>query len=222
MEASVRALMALARAELLKVNQHHQLAGETALLAALTLWFGSKDAIAATELPDDLVTQLTEAGLNHQVVTTVGRMVLNKPLSGRSRYGAPSPFDGMLATRRVASEEPEMRAQYLLAAARRLSAALAGGTYAAALIMERRYLQMHVVVGRGRRAAARAVDAVAEKHPNRLLVWHTQQDTRVESRCAALEGRLFTVGNPPGGEYPGAVHPRCRCYATAWGGRLFV
>lgn len=222
MDASVRALMALARAELLKVDQHHQLVAETALLTALTLWFGSKAAIKATELPDDLVTQLTDAGLDPQVVRTVGRMVLDKPLSGRSRHGAPSPFDGMLATRRVASEEPEMRARYLLAAAKRLTAALLGGTFEAALIMEQRYLRMHVQAGRGRRAAARAVDEVAEKHPNRLLIWHTKQDSRVDSRCAALEGLLFTVGNPPGGEYPGAVHPRCRCWATTWGGQLFV
>jgi hypothetical protein len=230
MDASVRALMALARArvssplhdELFKFDQRSQLAAETALLAALTLWFGSRDAIAATELPGDLVAELTGAGLNRQVVTTVGQMVLDKPLSGRTRAGAPNPFDGMPAMRRVASEEPEFRAQYLLAASKRLTAAKAEGTYDTALLRERRYLEMHVAAGRGRRAAARAVDEVAEKNPRRLLVWRTMQDNRVDSRCAALEGLLFTVSNPPGGEYPGAVHPRCRCWATPWGGRLFV
>jgi SPP1 gp7 family putative phage head morphogenesis protein len=228
-EAAVRALMAIARAkaaslpdELLKFDQSSQLAGETAVLAALAHWFGSRDAIAATELPDALVTQMVGMGLKRNVVQTVGRMVLNKPLSGRSRHGAPSPYEGMPATRRVATEEPEFRAAYLLAAAKRLTTALVDGNLVSALVKERRYLDMHVAAGRGRRAAARAVDEVSEKHPRRLLVWRTRQDSRVDPRCAMLEGRLFTPDNPPGGEYPGAVHPRCRCYATAWAGLLFV
>jgi SPP1 gp7 family putative phage head morphogenesis protein len=148
-------------------------------------------------------------------------LLLDKPLSGRSRYGSPSAFDGMPALRRVATEEPEYRAAYLLAAARRLSAAKTRGDYANALDKERRYLDMHVKAGRGRRAAARKVDEVSEAD-GPLLVWRTKGDNRVDQRCAMLEGRLFTAADPPDGVYPGAVHPRCRCWAVGWGGQLFT
>ena len=219
--------MALARAkaassELYKFDPSGQLDAEAALLVALTRWFASKEAIIADELPSDLVGQLVESGLNREAIAMMGRLVLAKPLTGRSRHGAPGAYDGMPATRRVASEEPEYRAQYLLASAKRLTAARDEGNYGGALVLERRYLDMHVAAGRGRRAAARAIDVLTEKNPRRLLVWHTKKDSRVDGRCASLEGRLFTPDNPPGGAYPGSVHPRCRCWATPWGGQLFV
>lgn len=219
--------MALARAkaaasDLYKFDASGQLDAETELLEALTRWFASKAAISAHELPDDLVGQMVGSGLNRDAVLTMGRLVLAKPLTGRSRHGAPSPYDGMPATRRVAAGEPEYRAQYLLASAKRLTASRDEGNYGGALVLERRYLDMHVAAGRGRRAAARAIDDLTEKNPHRLLVWHTKKDSRVDGRCASLEGRLFTPDSPPGGAYPGSVHPRCRCWATPWGGQLFV
>lgn len=227
-EARVRALMALARAhvssvtaELAKFDTASPLNDQSVAMYVLTSWFASKDAISATDLPEDVLEVLVSVGVDRQAAAEIGKLILDKPLSGRSRYGTPSAFAGMGALRRVATEEPEYRAAYLLAAARRLTEATASDDYAHALDKERRYLDMHVSAGRGRRAAARKVDDVSESD-GPLLVWQTQQDSRVDPRCSMLEGRLFTADNPPDGVYPGAVHPRCRCYAIGWGGQLFT
>lgn len=220
MDATVRALMALARVgrQLNKFDRHN--ADEAAVLAELVTWFASKEAIAATELPERLIGVLVKFGLARRAVVQVGKMVLAKPLTGRSRHGSPRPFEGMPSTRRVASEEPEFRARYVLAATRRLTAAVAADEYEAVLARERHYLDLHVAAGRGRRAAARRVDQVAATE-GPLLVWRTKGDRRVDPRCAAMEGRLFTADHPPDGLLPGTVHPKCRCFAVGWGGQLF-
>lgn len=220
-EAAVRALMAIARAkasspyaQLNKVDLFSQIVYEGKVLDALTTWFASPDAIGATELPAEVVGELVANGIKREIAVEVGEMVLAKPMTGRTRHGAPSPQDQMTAMRRVASEEPSMRAQYVLAACKRLSLA---EDYSVALTKERRYLDMHVAAGRGRRVAAKKVDALDAP----ILVWRTQEDNKVEARCAMLDHRLFTVENPPGGVYPGAVHTHCRCYAVAWARPLF-
>ncbi|HEX4395174.1 MAG TPA: hypothetical protein VH084_27120 [Mycobacterium sp.] len=227
-EARVRALMAVARAhvssvaaELVKFDTASPLNDQSVAMYVLTSWFASKEAIAAVDLPEDVLEVLVSVGVNREAAIEIGKLILAKPLSGRSRYGTPSAFTGMGALRRVATEEPEYRAAYLLASARRLTEAKALGDYAHALEKERRYLDMHVAAGRGRRAAAKKVDDVSESE-GPLLVWRTRQDSRVDPRCAMLEGRLFTADNPPDGVYPGAVHPRCRCWAVGWGGQLFT
>lgn len=224
-EATVRALMAIARAkaagtdglraQLNKVDLFSQIVYEGRVLDALTTWFASKDAVKATELPRAVVDELVANGIKRDIAEQVGEMVLAKPMTGRTRHGAPSPQDDMTAMRRVASEEPSMRAQYVLAACKRLS--LADSPTGTALKNERRYLDMHVAAGRGRRAAAKKIDAIDAP----VLIWRTQEDSKVEARCAMLDHRLFTADNPPNGAYPGAVHPRCRCYAVAWARPLF-
>ena len=232
-EARVRALMAIARAKVAGAGIREQVAAvykfdvasplndQSVAMYVLTSWFGSKEAIAATQLPEDVLEVLVSVGVDRDAAIEIGKLILAKPLSGRSRYGAPSAFTGMGALRRVATEEPEYRAAYLLAAARRLTEAKAVNDYANALAKERRYLDMHVAAGRGRRAAAKRVDEVSDAD-GPLLVWRTRQDNRVDPRCAMLEGRLFTADSPPDGVYPGAVHPRCRCWAVGWGGQLFT
>jgi SPP1 gp7 family putative phage head morphogenesis protein len=187
--------------------------GESGLLARLTAWFASRDAIAATQLSEDLVAQLVAAGLDHRAVTTVGEMVLDRPLTGRSRHGAPTGFEGMPATRRVAAEEPRMRAEYLLAAAQRLSEAVKKGRYDQALDSEKRYLDAHVAAGRNRRRAAVRLDELGKD--GQTLVWRTVMDQHTTPECAALNGRIFSADDPPG--IPGAMHSRCRCTAEAWG-----
>lgn len=213
-DVAARAWMALARARVHKA-QGFGVIQEHAVLAALTAWFAGKEAIAATVLPPTLIKMLIDIGIDAGVAEHVGEMVLAKPLSGRSRHGVPAPYKGMPAARRIATEEPEMRARYVLAAARRLTQSLAEDTYDQALSNEKRYLGMHVAAGRKRRSAARQVDDVAKNSP--VLVWRTAGDSRVEPVCRALEGRLFTADNPPDGTYPGAAHLRCRCHAAAWG-----
>lgn len=202
--------MALARAKTATLNRP---AADTAVLAALTAWFASKAAIAATGLPDTLLELLTNLGIDRQVAVAVGEMATVKALSGRSRHGAPAPTGDMTLARRVAIEEPEMRARYVLAAARRLTEALLLDRYGAAWALEQRYLAMHIKAGQNRRAAARRVDKLGSD--GQVLVWRTAGDDRVTPDCAALEGRLFQASNPPG--IPGAMHMLCRCHAELWG-----
>lgn len=223
MDATTRALMALARAkssqpllQLNKVDQSIPLI-ETNLIHSLTAWFASPDAVKATELPEYVVDLLVASGIKREIAVQVGVMALSKPMSGRTGHGAPEVHDHMTAMRRVASEEPMMRALYVLAASRRLTDAFQDDAFNAALTRENRYLDMHVAAGRNRRRAARKVDALGAQ----LLVWRTREDNRVEARCAALDRRLFTIDNPPGGVYPGAAHPSCRCYPQVWGSPLF-
>lgn len=198
--------MALARAHATKAT-----AGDASPLAA---WFGSPAAINATRLPPDLIAELVALGVSERAARKAGALALSVRLTGRSRYGSPAPYAGMPLTRRVAGEEPEMRARYVIAAARRLTEDDSN----AAVKREQNYLAMHVAAGRKRRAAAALVDVVASHSATGFMRWNTMHDNRVDSQCRALEGRLFTVDNLPDGQIPGAVHPRCRCYATAWGG----
>lgn len=203
-DTQVRALMAVARAKAAAAS------GEP--LQALTEWFASQPAISATELPDELVDELVAHGFSRQAVIDAGKMASHPPLTGRSRYGSPSPKDGMTAVRRIASEEPGMRAQFVLAGAQRLTDA---DDFAEQLAAEQRYRDMHAALGRKRRRAARQVDDAESQSHSGWLVWRCA--AKPEARCAALEGRLFTPDNPPG-VYPGAVHVSCRCHAEPWNG----
>lgn len=197
--------MALARAHATKATT-----GD--VTSSLAAWFGSPAAINATRLPSDLVAELVALGISERAARKAGALALAVRLTGRSRYGSPTPYVGMPLTRRVAGEEPDLRARYVIAAARRLTE----DNSDAAVKREANYLAQHVAAGRRRRAAAALVDAVAKHSATGYMRWNTRHDNRVTPDCAALEGRLFTIDNPPG--IPGAMHMRCRCYATAWGG----
>lgn len=195
--------MALARAK----SQSD--ASEAAVLAALTGWFASREAIAASHLPDWLIDMLVKLGVDRKAAEWVGEQATVKRLSGRSRYGSPSPTSDMTVARRVASEEPKIRARYVLAAARRLTEAK--DRFNDAVTAELRYLAAHVSAGQRRRIAARRLDALGDQ----LLVWRTVIDQWTTPDCIALNGRLFTRNNPPG--IPGAMHFRCRCTAEPAG-----
>lgn len=205
MDATVRALMALARARstLLKVDHAIAIVPEQNVIRALADWFASAVASSAADLPGDLIDLLVASGITRTVAEQVGEMVLAAPM--------PSLHADTPAMEHTASQEPQMRAMYVLAACKRLTADPDATT------RESHYLDQHVAAGRGRRAAAKAVDDLDAQ----LLVWRTQEDSRVEARCAILDHRLFMIDSPPDGVYPGAAHPKCRCYAEVWGSPLF-
>lgn len=202
--------MALARAHIVKAN--------TPDVPTLAVWFGSPAAITAEQLPPAMVAQLMALGIPARAAREAGALGLSVRLTGRTKYGSPAATDGMTVLRRVSSEEPAMRARYVLAAARRLAAGIATDDYDPALKREQNYLSLHVEAGRKRRVAAALVDAVAKNSATGFMRWNTMNDSRVDGVCRGMEGRLFTIDNLPDGQVPGAVHPRCRCYATAWGG----
>lgn len=186
---------------------------EEAVIAALAVYFGSSAAIGATMLPAALVARLAALGISPKAVRAAGRITMAPPLTGRRRYG--SPTSRTSTVRAVATDEPLMRARYLVAAARRLTQALLDrAPFDAALRQERRYLDQHRTAGRNRARAAAELDRVAtEAGP--WLRWHTVIDSRTDAECLALDGTVFTLDNLPGGLIPGAVHARCRCYATS-------
>lgn len=105
-----------------------------------------------------------------------------------------------------------MRAAYVMAAAERLTEAQGG--YDAALHREQLYRDLHVAAARNRRSAARELDQTAAESRDGWMVWRCGDHP--EPECAALNGRVFTVGNAPG--IPGAVHPNCQCWAESWTG----
>lgn len=214
--------MALARAQATKTattvqeQQQRHAADDAAVVAALAAWLASAEAIAATSLPSRLISELTELGIPAEAAVEAGDLALSVRMTGRSRHGAPAHSEGQPLVRLVASEEPDMRAQYIVAAARRLAQSIADAEWAAALEKEHRYLAQHVAAGRNRWAAAKAVDEVAARSTTGFMRWNCKNDDRVTPDCRALEGRIFTADHPPG--IPGAMHARCRCWATPWGG----
>lgn len=217
MDATVRALMALARAKAATVqdedDDHHR-AAAVLLLAALAAWFGSRPAISSTELPGELIARLVAYGFTHRAAVEAGKLASYPPLTGRGRYGSPQPVPDMTTARRVASEEPEMRAEFVVASADRLTEAEATDSLEQQLEAERRYRDMHVAMGRRRRWAAQRLDEVTAKATSGWMVWRC--GTHPEAVCAALRGRIFPVDNPPG--LPGAMHLNCQCWAEPWGG----
>lgn len=182
-----------------------------AVVAALTVFLASQAAIAAVTLPASLIALLGTIGIPPIPARRAGRLALSVRMTGRSRHGAPTMYPGAPTTRRVASDEPLMRARYIINAARRLTRALVDGQLPAATRAEKRYLVAHVNAGRNRRAAARRLDQTAQRS-GPWLKWRATLDERTTLDCRRLHNTVFTVDNPPA--IPGAVHPRCRCRAV--------
>lgn len=120
-------------------------------------------------------------------------------------------FGPQTMVKRMAANEPTMRARYLLAAARRLAKAAAEGRFTAALRREQAYLAAHRRAGQRRAAAARAYDEVARGQS--FLRWSARMDSRTTPDCAALNGTIWHVSTPPVPP-PGARHIHCRCTAV--------
>lgn len=207
MRPEALALATLAQVKASAAQNRKRFASESAVLAALTAWFAS--GAEAVELPPHLLSMLVSIGISEKAAEQAGPMVLATRIPA-AMHSSPHGQTGMSARGWVSSQEPKLRAQYLLAAAKRLSSA---SDWDAALALEQRYVAMHARAVRNRRDAAGKVDAIDTP----VLVWRTAGDDRVEPRCAALDGRLFTANRPPDGVLPGAVHLNCRCHAEPWG-----
>lgn len=201
-----------------------QTAAEAALIAALALFLagtGATSVAGATVgavTPAALIAMMRRVGISARA----GRLSLELAISiGRRTPAVPS-GPGVVARRHVARAEPLWRAAYLVNAGKRITASLTAAppdeTSAAeqlrvALQRERRYLDQHVQAGRNRHDSAAAVDELAARY-GPVLMWRTILDGREDADCRALNGRLFHIDSPPGGIYPGAMHPTCRCTGT--------
>lgn len=224
MNPRVRALMAVARAQTTKADPEPfgfpaadiaNLTGpEQAVVDDLTAWFASTRSVPGQELPNRFITELTDLGLPRRAAIEAGRLAMPPPLTGRTRYGSPGPLDDMSVARRVAWQEPGMRARFVLASSQRLARAIDEDREDAQLTDERRYRDDHVAMGRRRRQAARAMDEAAKESPNGWLVWRCGDNP--EATCSALDGRAFPASLPPA--IAGAVHLHCRCHVEPWNG----
>jgi hypothetical protein len=184
---------------------------EDAVVAALAAFLGSPMAANAVYLPKAVAGRLDTLGLADRAVREAGRLALSVPLTGRGPNGSPT-TPTSTTVRQVKIDEPTMRAQYILAASKRLTSALALNVYPQAQRLEGNFLKMHRGAGVNRLRAAGALDSVAIAS-GPWLIWQTQHDSLVEADCKRLDGRMFTVDNLPDGQIPGAVHPHCRCFA---------
>jgi hypothetical protein len=182
---------------------------EDAVIAALVAWFLLSVGASGLSLPARLVARLVSLGLSVRAVRAAGKLAL-KPASTGNVVAFPT-----TTVRLVRDQEPTLRAQYLLNAAKRLTRALTLGTYEQATRLEDNYQRQYEAAAQNRVRAAIALDRVAVSNRGGWLIWRTQEDSRVESECRALAGRRFTLDNLPDGQLPGAVHPACRCFAES-------
>ena len=184
---------------------------EEAVVAAIAVYLASSAAVHAVTLPAVLMSRLMALGLSRRAVRTASRLTMDPPLTGRNRWGSPSPSPAgadVSMTRMVAADEPLWRARYLLAAAQRLTDAAVRGDFTNAVTKERRYLRQHRAAGKGRRAGAAQADQEFGKSNSGLLIWNG--GTCPE--CAPRDGSVFRPGQlslPP-------LHPNCGCGVSAY------
>jgi hypothetical protein len=180
-----------------------------ALAAASALAGAATVAEAAAILGPVLVgTPITLAALKAALA-----VVMSHPPDREGFYGP--------ATTHTARLNLMRRAQFLVAAARRMSADQKAARSAgkswdvfAGISRERRYYGQHMMAMWGRMNAAAQVDSAAMTH-GMLLGWHTVLDRRTSPECIAANRHNFWADDPPAIGYPGAVHPYCRCWPGA-------
>lgn len=215
---------------------------EQALVVLLATWLASAAAAKAVELPADLLAGLVGLGIDRKAARAAGRLALAAPLAGRGRYGSPAPtgsdtgtaggagpdwpapgspiHPGDSAHRDALTSAPGYRAQFLINSARRLANARSEGRRLdTAMAQERAWLGAHRAAQRNRLRVAEHMDELAQQSP--WLEWHAVLDDRTTPDCRAMNGAIFTLDVPPAIGWPGAVHPRCRCWATPFGVGLF-
>lgn len=188
---------------------------EQAVVDTLTTALIEGSLVAGTAIPLYLLLRLMGAGSNRQAARAAIRLGLSEPVGRKA-----GPKVAGTAIGQVRAAEPQLRALYILNAAKRITDAMGhGATLFTAVRAERRFFDQHRQAARNRRRAARAVDEAAADSP--FLYWQTANDSRVEADCRHLAGTLFTVADPPKLDgrvvWPGTVHPRCRCKALPFG-----
>lgn len=134
----------------------------------------------------------------------------------------PSPLTGVIgpASEQVSRMNAARRAQYVIAASKRVLAAArearAKGEPVVAAVRaqlnrERKFYEMHQAAMWNRARAAGQVDLEAAAH-GRLLSWNTVLDERTSAECRAADRKNFYADRMPDIGWPGGVHPFCRCF----------
>jgi hypothetical protein len=123
------------------------------------------------------------------------------------------------------------RAQFVVAAARRLTADLRlarsrgeslGRALADGVSRETRYYGQHLQATWNRAKAASATDSAASLYGD-VLGWNATMDKVTSPECRAANGKNFWAASMPLIGYPGMVHPACRCWPSrAHAGAAFL
>lgn len=140
------------------------------------------------------------------------------------QWGQPDTEPLGAAGQRMQRLNIQRRAQYLLAAARRITRQLgtdrSPDAVAGAIRRELQYWRQHVHAGTQREQAAAVADSTAAQHgapvraggkPVTVLGWHAVLDSRTDPQCRAANGKNWILERPPRIGIPGTVHPACRC-----------
>lgn len=145
----------------------------------------------------------------------------------------PPPLTGVIgeASRQTARMNTARRAQYVVAASKRVLGAArearAKGepvmaAIAGQLARERRFYELHQKAMWDRATAAGKIDMEAAVHGN-ILGWYSRRDKAVTVACLKADRHNFYADSPPDIGYPGiGPHAGCRCEpGPPWpGGKL--
>jgi hypothetical protein len=144
----------------------------------------------------------------------------------------PPPHTGVIgaASEQTSRMNMARRAQFVLAAARRVTGAVrdaraknepAGQAIRDQLERERRFYEQHKAAMWNRAQAAGATDMAAAEHGN-FLGWNAILDSRTSAACRSANGWNYYATSIPNIGWPGSSHPACRCWPSAphRGGRV--
>ena len=191
------------------------------LLAALAAGAAAAGGLAAMLASLKVRFKLTAAAAS--ALTAVLTLVTDRPPAVTGIIGA--------ASEQVARMNAARRAQYVIAASKRVLGAArearakgepVGAAVRAQLERERKFYTMHQQAMWNRATAAGRIDMEAAVHGN-LLGWNAVHSKTTTPDCRKADGRNFYVDPPPYIGLPGiGPHNGCRCYPSAphRGGKL--
>jgi SPP1 gp7 family putative phage head morphogenesis protein len=187
-------------------RQAQHTGAEEAAVAALAAYLATGAALRTASLPIGLVRRVTALGVPGPAVRAAAVLAHSS--------GAPPRLGTGAAARKTAETEPTLRARYLLAAATRIGEdASSGAPLRTAARSEEPRQRQHRAAAEARAYAAVQADRVAAHHGPQLK-WSAVMDAGTDPACRELHGVVFDIAAPPGGSYPGARHPNCRCRAV--------
>lgn len=181
-------------------------------------------AILAGVLGPALTAAAAVAGLRARfALTSAASSALGAVLSMVTEH--PHPVTGVIgpASAQVSRMNAARRAQYVIAAAKRVTGAMRealskGEPVKAAareqMATERRYYEQHQAAMWNRAAAAGKTDMEAAVHGD-FLGWNSVMDARTSAECRAADGKNYYASAMPDIGFPGSVHPSCRCFPSA-------
>lgn len=189
---------------------------DAAIVAGLAVLLASA---AATPPLAAIVALLTrppqrrgEPRVSRPAATAVAKLALQETPPRGERIGE--------AGRQMQRLNIQRRAQFLLAAARRVTRQIgvdpSRETLTKALRAEQRFWRQHREASAKRTRAAAVADSAADQHgvPTKtgtVLGWAAEMDERTTAECRAANGKNWLVERPPRIGIPGTVHVHCRC-----------